>query len=61
MPGLGVGSEIGTGNIGISHDDGVELSVRWILCDKEWLTALSVNRVAPSVGTMLSSGEVPTA
>ena len=28
MPGLRVGSEIGTGNIGISHDDSVELSVR---------------------------------
>lgn len=29
MPGLGVGSQVGTGNIGISHDDSVDLFVSY--------------------------------
>jgi hypothetical protein len=63
MPGLGVGSKVGTGNIGIGHDDSVQLQVRFHANDveKQQLTPISANRVALSVGRMLSSGEEPTA
>ena len=63
MPGLGVGSKVGTGNIGIGHDDSVQLPVRSLANNtkKQQLTPISANRVALSVGRMLSSGEEPTA
>jgi hypothetical protein len=63
MPGLGVGSKVGTGDIGIGHDDSVQLQVRFHASDVEeqQLTPISANRVALSVGRMLSSGEEPTA
>jgi hypothetical protein len=63
MPGLGVGSKVGTGDIGIGHDDGVQLQVRFYPNDveKQEPTPISANRVALSVGRMLSSGDEPTA